>query len=129
MTLVFASFAPLSPAWSVVFKHVAAAGSASDGSSNVKRVACHVVPSSVLRQTSSFTRVNTVLGGPATTSTQWTSGFGICPLILVHVSPPSSERLAELLGSCGLSLVDHHTLGREIEGKRALAGFATAIVK
>jgi methyltransferase (TIGR00027 family) len=47
----------------------------------------------------------------------------------IDSTPPSSERLAELLGSCGLSLVDHHTLGREIEGKRALAGFATAIVK
>ena len=44
-------------------------------------------------------------------------------------TPPSSERLAELLRSCGLSLGEQHTLGHEMEGKRALGGFATAIVK
>jgi methyltransferase (TIGR00027 family) len=43
--------------------------------------------------------------------------------------PPSSERLAELLRSCGLSLGEHRTLGKETEGKRAWGGFATAIVK
>jgi methyltransferase (TIGR00027 family) len=44
-------------------------------------------------------------------------------------TPPSSERVAELLESCGLSLGEQRTVGRETEGKRALGGFATAIVK
>jgi len=43
--------------------------------------------------------------------------------------PPSRERLAELLQSCGLSLGEHRTLGQEAEGKRAWGGFATAVVK
>lgn len=47
----------------------------------------------------------------------------------IDSTPPSSERLADLLRSCGLSVVDQRTLGQELEGKRALAGFATAIVK
>jgi methyltransferase (TIGR00027 family) len=47
----------------------------------------------------------------------------------IDSTPPSSERLADLLCSCGLSVVDQRTLGQELEGKRALAGFATAIVK
>lgn len=47
----------------------------------------------------------------------------------VDSRPPSGERLAELLRSCGLSLVEQHTLGQEGEGKRALGGFAIAIVK
>jgi methyltransferase (TIGR00027 family) len=42
--------------------------------------------------------------------------------------PPSRERLAELLASCGLSLVEQRTLGPETEGKRAWGGFAVAIV-
>jgi methyltransferase (TIGR00027 family) len=42
--------------------------------------------------------------------------------------PPSSERLAELLRSCGLSLGKQRTLGQETGGKRAWGGFATAIV-
>jgi methyltransferase (TIGR00027 family) len=46
----------------------------------------------------------------------------------IDSTPPSSERLAELLRSCGLSLVEQHTVGQEMEGKRALGGFATAIV-
>ena len=47
----------------------------------------------------------------------------------IDSTPPSSERLAELLRSCGLSLGEHRTVGKEMEGKRALGGFATAIVK
>src|SRR5262245_23739060 len=38
---------------------------------------CQVLPSSVLRQISSLTTVNTALGGPAITRTLCTSGFGI----------------------------------------------------
>jgi methyltransferase (TIGR00027 family) len=47
----------------------------------------------------------------------------------IDSTPPSSERLAELLRSCGLSLGEQHMLGQEVEGKRALGGFAIAIVK
>ncbi len=43
--------------------------------------------------------------------------------------PPSRERLAEFLRSCGLSLVEQRTLGKEMEGKRAWGGLATAIVE
>jgi len=47
----------------------------------------------------------------------------------IESMPPSSERLAELLRSCGLSLIEQHTLGQEMAGKRALGGFAVATVK
>jgi len=47
----------------------------------------------------------------------------------VDATPPSSERLAELLRSCGLALGEQRTLGQETAGKRAWGGFATAIVK
>jgi methyltransferase (TIGR00027 family) len=47
----------------------------------------------------------------------------------IDSTPPSRERLAELLRSCGLSLGEQRTLGQETEGKRAWGGFATAIVK
>jgi methyltransferase (TIGR00027 family) len=47
----------------------------------------------------------------------------------IDSTPPSRERLAELLRSCGLSLGEHRTLGKETAGKRAWGGFATAIVK
>jgi methyltransferase (TIGR00027 family) len=47
----------------------------------------------------------------------------------VDSTPPSRERLAELLRSCGLSLGEQRTLGQETQGKRAWGGFATAIVK
>ncbi len=47
----------------------------------------------------------------------------------VDSSPPTSERLAELLRSCGLSLGEQRTLGRETDGGRAWGGFATALVK
>lgn len=47
----------------------------------------------------------------------------------VDSTPPLSERVAELLRSCGLSLGEQHTLGQEMDGKRALGGFATAVVQ
>jgi methyltransferase (TIGR00027 family) len=47
----------------------------------------------------------------------------------VDSTPPSRERLAELLRSCGLALVEQRTLGQETEGKRAWGGFATATVR
>ena len=47
----------------------------------------------------------------------------------IDSTPPLSERVAELLRSCGLSLVEQQTIGQEKEEKRALGGFATAIVK
>ncbi len=47
----------------------------------------------------------------------------------VDSTPPARERVAELLRSCGLSLVEQRTLGDETEGKRAWGGFATAIVE
>jgi methyltransferase (TIGR00027 family) len=51
------------------------------------------------------------------------------PLTLgVESTPPSRERLAELLRSCGLSLGEQRTLGAETDGKRAWGGVATALV-
>jgi methyltransferase (TIGR00027 family) len=47
----------------------------------------------------------------------------------VDSTPPSRERLAELLQSCGLTLTEQCTLGHETERKRAWGGFATATVK
>jgi len=47
----------------------------------------------------------------------------------IESTPPSSERLAELLRFCSLSLGEQRTLGQETEGKRAWGGFATATVK
>ncbi len=47
----------------------------------------------------------------------------------VDSTPPSRERLAELLRSCSLSLGEQRTLGQETKRKRAWGGFATAIVK
>ncbi len=47
----------------------------------------------------------------------------------VDSTPPSRERLVELLESCGLALGEQRTLGQEREGKRAWGGFATASVK
>jgi len=47
----------------------------------------------------------------------------------VDSTPPSRERLAALLQSCGLSLVEQRTLGQETELKRAWGGFATASVR
>ncbi|HEX8437139.1 SAM-dependent methyltransferase [Archangium sp.] len=47
----------------------------------------------------------------------------------IDSTPPSSERLAELLRSCGLSPGEQHTFGQELDEKRAWGGFATAIVQ
>lgn len=47
----------------------------------------------------------------------------------IDSTPPSRERVAELLQSCGLTLVEQRTLGQETEGKRAWGGFAIATVK
>lgn len=47
----------------------------------------------------------------------------------VDSTPPSRQRLAELLQSCGLALIEQHTLGQEAHGKRAWGGFAIAGVK
>ena len=46
----------------------------------------------------------------------------------VDSTPPSRERLVDLLRSCGLALAQERTLGQETEGKRAWGGFAIAIV-
>src|SRR5262249_34177867 len=46
----------------------------------------------MLRQTSSLTTTNTVRGGPGITSTLCTSGLGMAPFTVVHVSPPSVLR-------------------------------------
>jgi methyltransferase (TIGR00027 family) len=47
----------------------------------------------------------------------------------VDSTPPSRERLAELLGSCGLSLTAQQTLGEETPRRRAWGGFAIATVE
>jgi methyltransferase (TIGR00027 family) len=47
----------------------------------------------------------------------------------IDSTPPSRERLAELLRACGLMLVEQQTLGQETKGKRAWGGFAIATVK
>ena len=47
----------------------------------------------------------------------------------IDSTPPSRERLAKLLQSCGLTLGEQRTLGQETGGKRAWGGFATAIVQ
>jgi methyltransferase (TIGR00027 family) len=47
----------------------------------------------------------------------------------VDSTPPSRERLAGLLQSCGLTLIEQRTLGQETEGKRAWGGFAIAAVE
>jgi methyltransferase (TIGR00027 family) len=46
----------------------------------------------------------------------------------VDSTPPSRERLAELLQSCGLTLIGQRTLGQEMAGKRAWGGFAISAV-
>jgi methyltransferase (TIGR00027 family) len=46
----------------------------------------------------------------------------------IDSTPPSRERLAELLRTCGLELVEQQTLGQETGTRRAWGGFATAIV-
>ena len=47
----------------------------------------------------------------------------------IDSTPPSSERLAELLRSCGLSLTEQRTLGTETGSRRAWGGFAIAVVR
>lgn len=47
----------------------------------------------------------------------------------VDATPPSRERLAELLGSCGLALLEQRTLGAESDTERAWGGFAAAVVE
>ena len=47
----------------------------------------------------------------------------------VDSRPPSQERLSELLGSCGLALLEQQVLGRETRKKRAWGGFAVAVVE
>ncbi len=47
----------------------------------------------------------------------------------VDSTPPSRERLAELLRSCGLSLSDQRTLGEDTQTRPAWGGFATATVE
>ena len=47
----------------------------------------------------------------------------------VDSSPPSRERLSELLRSCGLALLEQRTLGSETGTDRAWGGFAIAIVE
>lgn len=46
----------------------------------------------------------------------------------VDSTPPSRERLAELLHSCGLALLEQRTLGSETGTDRAWGGFAIAVV-
>jgi methyltransferase (TIGR00027 family) len=43
-------------------------------------------------------------------------------------TPPIAERVAAFLESCGLLLQEHRTFGAETGSRRALAGFATAVV-
>lgn len=45
----------------------------------------------------------------------------------IDSTPPSRERLAAFLASCGLALLEQRTLGQEGGGRRAWGGFATAI--
>jgi methyltransferase (TIGR00027 family) len=47
----------------------------------------------------------------------------------VDSTPPSRERLAALLRSCGLALREQHTVGQETGGRRAWGGFAIAAVQ
>jgi methyltransferase (TIGR00027 family) len=47
----------------------------------------------------------------------------------VDRTPPSRERLAELLRSCGLTLREQRTLGHETDTERAWGGFAVAVVE
>ena len=46
----------------------------------------------------------------------------------IDSAPPSRDRLAELLQSCGLALAEQRTLGQETGGQRVWGGFAVATV-
>jgi O-methyltransferase involved in polyketide biosynthesis len=43
-------------------------------------------------------------------------------------TPPARERVASFLKECGLSLDEQYNIGSETRGKRALGGFAIAVV-
>jgi methyltransferase (TIGR00027 family) len=47
----------------------------------------------------------------------------------IDSTPPLREHVAELVQSCGLTLIDQQTMGQETNGKRAWGGFAVAEVK
>ena len=47
----------------------------------------------------------------------------------IDSTPPSRERLADFLHTCGLELGEQQTLGQESNGQRAWGGFAAAIVR
>lgn len=47
----------------------------------------------------------------------------------IDATPRSRDRLAELLRACGLTLVEHETLGADTNEKRAWGGFAVAGVR
>ncbi len=46
----------------------------------------------------------------------------------IDSTPPSRDRLDELLRACGLALAEQRTLGQETDSKRAWGGFAVATV-
>lgn len=46
----------------------------------------------------------------------------------VDSTPPARDRVAALLDACGLSLVDHRSLGPDTDAQRAWGGFAVAAV-
>lgn len=47
----------------------------------------------------------------------------------VDSKPPSRERIAALLHSCGLELLEHRALGPDTEARRAWGGFVTAALR
>lgn len=47
----------------------------------------------------------------------------------IDSTPPTRERISELLDSCGLALREQRTLGRETGTERAWGGFAVAMVE
>lgn len=47
----------------------------------------------------------------------------------IDSTPPTRERLSELLQACGLAQREQRTLGRESTTERAWGGFAVAVVE
>jgi hypothetical protein len=47
---------------------------------------------------------------------------------VIDNTPPVRERVAAFLQSCGLSMEEQRNFGPETNDKRAMAGFATAVV-
>lgn len=47
----------------------------------------------------------------------------------IDSTPPTRERISELLDSCALALREQRTLGRETGTERAWGGFAVAMVE